>query len=206
MKKGRVMTYTGLLLIAAALCLVGLNLRDNAHAGSAARQTLEELVPQIRESVPVPDPAEIVDPEETEYPDYLLHPGMEMPVREINGFEYVGVVSIPVLELELPVMSEWSYAGLKEAPCRYVGTPYLDNMVIAAHNFEWHFGRIHELVCGDEVIFTDMDGNVFRYTVAEIEKLSPLAVEEMTESYWPLTLFTCTVGGRLRVTVRCQQA
>lgn len=33
--------------------------------------------------------------------------------------------------------------------------------------------------------------------------LQPTAVEEMTSGEWPLSLFTCTIGGKLRVTVRC---
>ena len=58
---------------------------------------------------------------------------------------------------------------------------------------------------GDELSFTDADGNVFYYTVDEIETLSPFATEEMTSSGWDLTLFTCTVGGASRVTVRCEK-
>ena len=37
----------------------------------------------------------------------------------------------------------------------------------------------------------------------ELETLSPFAIEEMTGGNWDLTLFTCTVGGQYRVTVRC---
>ena len=50
-----------------------------------------------------------------------------------------------------------------------------------------------------------MDGNVFSYKVGEIITLQPEAVEEMTESDWDLTLFTCTIGGATRVTVRCEK-
>jgi sortase A len=39
--------------------------------------------------------------------------------------------------------------------------------------------------------------------VAEVETLEPTAVEEMTNSGYALTLFTCTYGGQSRVTVRC---
>jgi len=40
--------------------------------------------------------------------------------------------------------------------------------------------------------------------VAAREVLLPTAVEEMTAGEWDLTLFTCTLGGRSRVTVRCE--
>ena len=78
-------------------------------------------------------------------------------------------------------------------------------MVVAAHNYYSHFGYLKNLSQGDEVIFTDMTGNVFRYGVIEIETLSPFAVDEMTSGDWDLTLFTCTVGGATRVTVRCER-
>ncbi len=46
---------------------------------------------------------------------------------------------------------------------------------------------------GDLVSFTDMDGRIVHYTVAEMDVLNPTAVEEMTSGDFDLTLFTCTV-------------
>lgn len=77
--------------------------------------------------------------------------------------------------------------------------------MIAAHNYSCHFGQIKNLKTGDEVYFTDMDGIVNNYTVAEIDILNPTAVEEMTSGEFDLTLFTCTYGGQSRVTVRCMR-
>ena len=51
--------------------------------------------------------------------------------------------------------------------------------------------------------FTDVEGNVLSYTVAETELLDGSDVEAMEAGDWDLTLFTCTVGGKTRVTVRC---
>ena len=77
--------------------------------------------------------------------------------------------------------------------------------MLAAHNYNSHFGKLKNLHQGDRVIFTDVDGNVFTYEVAVKETLRPTAVEEMTSGQWPLTLFTCTIGGSYRVTIRCEQ-
>ena len=52
--------------------------------------------------------------------------------------------------------------------------------------------------------FTDIDGNIFEYEAAEIQELEPTAIEEMTDSGWDLSLFTCTLGGQTRLTVRCR--
>lgn len=110
------------------------------------------------------------------------------------------------LELELPVMAQWSYPGLRTAPGRYTGTLLGRDLVIAAHNYLHHFGRLNQLSIGDEVVFTDVRGQRFHYTVADLEILQPTAIEEMTAGEYDLTLFTCTYGGRTRFTVRCMLA
>lgn len=56
---------------------------------------------------------------------------------------------------------------------------------------------------GDPVIFKDVDGNEFVYEVAEMEVLQAAAVEEMRGGDWDLTLFTCTLSGQSRTTIRC---
>ena len=217
MKKGNVFITTGLLLVAAALFLTGYNFWDNYRAGKAASAALEQLVPMIDpDTVPeegrntaIISNAENSDAnsfsDEIEYPDYVLNPNMEMPVKNIDGADYIGVISIPAIDRELPVFSEWNYTNLKTAPCRYVGSVYLDNMVICAHNYDIHFGSLKYLSYGDTVTFTDTDGNVFSFKVIEIETLQPTAIEEMTTSDCDLTLFTCTIGGATRVTVRCER-
>ena len=47
-----------------------------------------------------------------------------------------------------------------------------------------------------------MAGNVFIYKMVERETLNPTDIEEMKDGDWDLTLFTCTVGGKTRVTIR----
>ena len=57
-------------------------------------------------------------------PDYVLNPQMPMPEETIDGRSYIGVLEIPSLSLQLPVIGSWSYAELREAPCRYAGSAY----------------------------------------------------------------------------------
>ena len=196
-KKGTWLMTGGLLLIAAALFLTCFNLWDERRATNSAGEALREL-----EAVR-PEEAEATEPGEAEIPAYLLDPDREMPAVEVDGSRYIGVLEVPSLGLALPVMETWSYPNLRVAPCRYSGSAYQDDMVVAAHNYKTHFGRLKELKPGDEVRFTDTEGNVFRYAVAELETLGKYDVEEMTSGDWALTLFTCTYGGKSRVTVRC---
>ena len=213
MKKGTLIIVLGLLLIAAALCLIGYNLWDNNRAGEESQQVLDVLEEEL-DFPSVPTEGNVSDPfsgteqdlseDEALYPPYVLDPYMEMPVLQVKGNDYVGILYIPSIGCKLPVMNKWSYPSLKISPCRYAGSAYLNNMVICAHNYRRHFGNLKELHYDDTIVFTDMDGNVFTYKVMEIETLRPRAVEEMAAGDWDLTLFTCTTGGATRVTVRCK--
>lgn len=129
----------------------------------------------------------------------------EMLTMEIGKHSYIGYIEMPTLGISLPVMSEWSYPKLRIAPCRYTGSVYDDTMVILAHNYTRHFGRIRELDVGDPVQFIDADGNIYQYTVAKHETLEKRDVEAMVNSEYDLTLFTCTYGGKYRVTVRLKR-
>lgn len=200
----KILISGGLLLIAAALCLTAYNFWDDQRAGRAAQQTLEQMPQTAPEpQPPEPDAESAVSAPQPELPGYILDPEMEMPTVEIDGLEYIGTLEIPALELTLPVVSQWSDASLKLAPCRYTGSAYLDDLIIAGHNYKRHFARLGELNVGDEVLFTDIDGNLFFYQVSELEQLAGTAVDEMEAGDWDLTLFTCTIGGKARVTVRC---
>ncbi|SHG11357.1 LPXTG-site transpeptidase (sortase) family protein [Bittarella massiliensis (ex Durand et al. 2017)] len=141
--------------------------------------------------------------EQTELPDYVLNPDMEMPTQEIEGNDYIGVVDIPSLGLSLPVMSEWSYPKLKLAPCRYYGSAYTGCLTIVAHNYHTHFGLLREVLVGTQVLFTDVKGRQFSYEVSTVETIEATAIEDAVSSVWDLTLITCTTGGQTRLAVRC---
>lgn len=195
-KKSSILIITGLLLIAAALSLTIFNLYDEYRAEQSVNQILSRMAPQEDTLL------------EGEIPDYLLNPAMEMPVEIIDGRDYIGTLQIPSLDLKLPVLSSWNYPNLRVAPCRYTGSAYQGNLIIAAHNYPSHFGNLKHLQEGETVLFTDADGNRFTYQVVVRETLEPTAIDEMEseeDGAWDLTLFTCTIGGQSRVTVRCVQ-
>ena len=91
----------GLLLIAAALSLTAYNLWEDHQASMAARQALA-VIETVQAEEPEEDVSENPEPP---VPEYVLHPEMEMPTVEIDGVDYIGTLTIPVLELELPIAS-----------------------------------------------------------------------------------------------------
>lgn len=183
----------GAMLVFAALSLFLWNQWEARQAEVSTAVILPQVIEQIEAEPVQPEPC---DPE----PDDPV-----MASVEIDGRGYIGYLSLPALDLELPVMDDWNYPRLKIAPCRYAGSVRTNNLVIAAHNYERHFGNISSLAPGDAVYFTDMNGVVWTYEVAELDVLAPTAVEEMTSEGYDLTLFTCTYGGKSRITVRCRQ-
>lgn len=205
---GFVLILLGVLLVLSGLGLAAYNFWDQDRAGESAQAVLEQLVDYIPETEPLiqqEEIEEVLDSQEIEYPNYILNPKMDMPVQEIDAIEYVGYLEIPALELKLPVINTWSEFGANIAPCRYIGTAYLGNMVICGHNFSTHFGRLNTLNPGDRIYFRDLEGNLFAYEAVEFEVLKPTQVEAMCIGEWDLTLFTCTLGGQTRFTVRCEK-
>jgi len=124
----------------------------------------------------------------------------------LDGTDYIGYLSIPDLDLYLPVISEWSYDALKISPARYTGDGASYGLIIAAHNFSRHFGKISALPEGAVIYFTDIHGVVYSFEVSKQEILHPEDIKKMTSEPYDLTLFTCTPGGASRVTVRCMYA
>ena len=180
----------GVLLIIAALGLTIYNIWDGNRAGRESKEIADKLA------------AELPEPTKPHF-----DPTKEMKTLDLDGNLYLGLLEIPSLALELPVMSDWSYDHLRTAPCRYAGSCYSNDLVIAGHNYSGHFRDLKSLDIGADVYFTTVDGEVFQYMVDNIETLNPTQVETMISAdNWDLTLFTCTVGGRSRCTVRCVES
>ena len=212
-KAGIAIVAVGAALILSALVLLLHNRYADARAGREAETLLasveaaissqaaaeqEKTRPRGQETRPTgeengtePTAAEALDP--------------EMPVAMLEGYGYVGYVEIPALGLKLPVMSDWDYTRLEIAPCRQFGSSRKDDLVIAAHNFESHFGRLKEMSVGNTVTFTDMAGIVNTYRAEMIETLSPKDVDAVQNSGYDLVLYTCTRDGQERVAVFCNR-
>jgi hypothetical protein len=75
--------------------------------------------------------------------------------------------------------------------------------------------HIHEAACyeaalaceiPEEEVHTHVDGCYEQPEGIPLKYLDPYAVEEMTSGEFDLPLFTCTYGGKSRVTVYCDKA
>ena len=196
-KIGTLLMVLGALMLAGAIGLLLHNENEQQRAAAASAEAIPKVVQAIQERAGT-------QPETI--PAYVPEAQKTMSMVEIDGYHYIGFLGLPAIGLELPVMGDWTYPQLQIAPCRYTGSTYTDDLVIMAHNYEKHFGKLSKLVYGDPITFTDMDGQTTAYKVVAKDILDPTAVEEMTAGDYDLTLFTCTYGGENRVTIRCDRA
>lgn len=127
--------------------------------------------------------------------------------KTIDSKKYIGIISVPKINLELPVLKDLNYDNLKVAPCRYFGSCEKNNLIIAAHNYTAFFDKIDTLNSGDTIKFTDVNGVVHNYQVTNTELISGSDSSAMkkNEEQWDITLFTCTWSGWSRVTVRATE-
>ena len=221
---GLFLVLLGTLLIAAALTLVFYNILDGNRAAQASQEILEKMdaLKNGEDGSDGGENAEEGETEteaETETPKEARRKGMSlldmvMPMVNIDGYNYIGTLLMPSLNLKLPVMASWDYDRLKISPCRYSGSYYTDDLVICAHNYQRHFSPIKGIAIGAEVIFINVEDEAIHYIVSNRETIEPTAIDQMVENLnnskeegvgqdWDLTLFTCNTGGQTRCAVRC---
>ncbi|MBQ8474157.1 MAG: sortase [Clostridia bacterium] len=203
-KLGILFTIIGVVLLLGAASLYSYNQYEQMKAAESVESLMPKLAEKISENMA--RETEVVFEEsvtaETVAEELKRE---ELPVVEIDGNGYIGVVSIGSLSLELPVMADWSNEKLNIAPCVYSGDMNNDDLVIMAHNYTKHFGMISELNENDTVKFTDMNGNTTSYRVVVTDVLSEMDIEDMTAGEYDLTLFTCNYDGKSRITIRCER-
>ena len=190
---GNILLVTGLLLLLGA---GGLYLFNMIESNRQAEDSLE-VVSKVKAEV---SSAETGEGDE-DHPVYT-EPSELVPVV-IEGSPFDGYLTIPAIDLEMAVYDTWNDSYLRKSVCRYYGSPYTDDYVIAGHNYRSGFGKLKTLKPGDEVYFTDMNGVVTRYEVKLTEVLDGTDISGMLSGGWDLSLYTCTYGGEARFTVRC---
>lgn len=199
---------SGAVLIFSAFCLCVYNIYESKTAGKRSQTYLTELKSAI-ENAPMPtEPPIDENTEDDLFAQYDEPEPAEMPTFTLEENCYCGYLEIADLGLELPVINDFSYEALNTAPCRYSGSPDGSDLVIAAHNYSSHFGKLSSLSDGSRIVFTDCSGKNFYYSIISIEEIRGSNAEEMLSkdnTPWDLTLFTCNLSGKMRITVRAER-
>lgn len=215
----------------AALLLFSHNRAEDKRAGESAEETLRLVEAAMAEreasgetgTTPAPDADTSAAPAATNAPGASASPGaspagtetgsnglpappaLDMPTVRSGAYDYIGYLDFPDYGLTMPVAATWSFPAMEISPCRHTGSVYNDNLVVAGHNYKTEFDVLFSLKAGDTVTFTDVDGNVFTYTVREFASVTPDDSDTVMNSGYALTMYTCNWDTTERVTVFCER-
>ena len=122
----------------------------------------------------------------------------------------IAVLNIDAINLNLPVLSEWSYELLDISVCKYEGANPNEpgNFIIIGHNFlnGAHFGNLYLVKYGDIVDITDLTGREEHYVVYEILLIKPDETDKLsTDEESTVTLVTCDYTGDMRLIIKCKK-
>lgn len=185
--KNRFIKVLGLILIISGLGLAFYNIVLTNKADEKSKEVIQEL-PQEDKDLPY----EEVD--------------LNIPVKNIDGIDFIGRLQIPAINKDLPITADWSYDLMRSYPNRYKGKTYDEPLIIMAHNFKSHFGDLPQLKNKDKIIFVDVLGRKITYEVVAMEIIDGYDVEDMVDTNYDLSLFTCNIWDRTtRFTIRANK-
>ena len=176
MKKGftiqKVCVLVGICLLAGAVVILALwswNIHSSEKQAQYYVNTLQALMPEPQNAVP------------EERRDNT------MSVLSVDGLDFVGIVELPRYESTLPICADWGKTS--KYPCRFSGSVYDGTMQIGATTQKGQYDFYRELSVGDTVIYTDVEGNRYTFTITTLryEKHADQAALQYEEA--PLTLF-----------------
>lgn len=180
------------LLIAAGLLLIAYP-SINEYLGIRKQAALLESMNASYEQAAVPE--EISNqPEEVEVSFETVY-----PVEDYDREDMAKILSIPKIELTVPIVEGISDANLKIAPARFETTRRpgeMGNFALAGHRYYTYgrdFNRLDEVAVGDKIeVF--VGPSLYTYTVYEVLVVEPSEVWVLDDipGMRTITLVTCT--------------
>ncbi len=150
MKAKRIFRLTsitvGILLVLAAVALMLFDMHSRNVADKEKQMIIEKL-------------NEVMPPQTEGVFDEAADANAPMPTFVIGKKGYVGVVSVPELDVTLPVSAE-SHSAF---PVRISGNAVAGSLAISGN-----LSDIKNISIGQEVVLHDVKGRVWRYTVTDI--------------------------------------
>lgn len=179
----------GIVLVVAALAVLSYNLLSSRQAESDAAAILAKVEQQM------PDERRVFSGQATVE---------RMPMVQVDGHSYVGILEFPRLSVCLPVLAEDEEGMEALAPKVFSGSAYDGTLVIAGSNYESIFGDLNRFDEGDAVVFTDVAGQEFHYRAVTFESFAndEIALVCTGSDSWDLTLFSASFSGQAQVAVR----
>ena len=132
--------------------------------------------------------------------------------EEIEGYKVVGIINIPKINIEYPILEKTNKESLKLSITKFWGEKINQkgNVVLAGHNNlnNKMFGKIDRLENGDIIELTDSQMVTVEYQVFDKYIIDPndinciFPIEENTRE---VTLITCTNRDKNRLVVKARE-
>jgi len=129
--------------------------------------------------------------------------------QSIDGYEVIGKLEIPKIELDTYILSETNNNTLNKSVTKLCGPKVngVGNLCITGHNYinDKMFSKLKKLENNDKILVTDIYDNKVEYVVYDTYKVKPDEVEclsQETKGEREVTLITCTTGALKRLIVK----
>lgn len=133
-------------------------------------------------------------------------------LNQNSNYFVTGIVEIPKININYPILSDVSDELLKISACRFYG-PYpneIGNLCIAAHNYDDNrfFGNLYKLEIGDKINIYDSTNSLIIYYVYdkyETDKNDVSCTSQNTHGKKEITLITCNNLNGNRLIVKAKE-
>lgn len=138
----------------------------------------------------------------------------EQKLTASDGTVYytIGVINIPSINVNYPILSTYTDELLKIAPCKFHGPNpnEVGNLCIAGHNYKnsKFFSKVPTLELGDKIEITDLSGRMLTYTIYDKFIVNPDELEctsQLTNGKKEITLITCTNDNKQRHIIKARE-
>lgn len=179
-----VLAGIGLMVAAAAVLIYWQwSIRVAERQAEAYVHTLRTLLPEPQGAVPEP------------------RRDNAMPVLSLEGTDFVGILELPRHGSALPVCADWGQPS--QYPCRFSGSVYDGSIQIGGTSQKGQYDFYREISVGDQLYFTDMEGNRYAYAVTDLRYEKHADQSALGRKGAALTLFVKNVYAFEYIVIFC---
>ncbi len=132
--------------------------------------------------------------------------------EQIEGHKVVGIIKIPKINLEYPILETTSKETLNLSITKFWGNKIneIGNVTLAGHNnlSGTMFGKTKNLEVGDIIELTDIQNTTLKYKIFKKYVVDPNDITVILpeqEGVREITLITCTNGNKNRLILKARE-
>lgn len=175
------------LILAGALTLVGFQVQAKFAAREA--RTIYDRI------------ADMLPPRTPGLPG--LFADSSMPVLELEGTDFCGILEIPAYGTRLPIGNQWRGSDTRKYPCRFRGSVYDNTLVIGGSDQTGQLPFCDRIQIGERITVTDLTGMEFSFFLTRVDRSKSPEAVWLTESGKDLTIFVRDASSLEYLALRC---